>query len=711
MLGELADELRAHVRRHDDDGVLERHHAALAVGQTAVVQHLQQDVEHVRMRLLDLVEQDHRVGLAAHGLGQLAALVVAHVPRRRADQALHRELLHVLGHVDAHHGLLAVEQVLGQRLRELRLAHARGAQEQKRADGAVGVGEPGAVAADGAGHRGHGLVLAHHALVQLVLQVDQLGHLALHHLLHGNARPRGNDLGDLVVRHLLLEDGAVLLLHVQLFLGRMQLLLQRGNARVADLGGLHQVALAGGALLFKLRALEVALEVLHVLDGVLLVLPLGLALVEVLLSRGDLAAQRFQALLRGLVALLHERLLLDLHLGELALGGVHLLGHRVDLDAQAAGGLVHEVDGLVGQEAVGDVAVRQLGRRHDGGVGDAHAVVDLVLLLQTAQDGDGVLHRGLGDQHGLEAALERGVLLDVLAVLVQRGGADGMQLAAGQRGLQHVARVHGAVARGAGAHDGVQLVDEQDDASFALLHLAQHGLQTVLELAAVLRAGHHRAQVERNEIAVLQRRGHVAGHDALGQTFDDGRLAGARLTDEHGVVLRAARQHLDGAADLLGAADDRVELAFARLLREVLAVLLQRLELHFVLLVGDARVAAQLLVGSLDALARDAGRSEDLARGALLLGQRDQQMLAGGVAVAQLLGDLDGVVDEVHQGRARHAAHHAGVPADLRHALDLGIHVGLQLERLGTDALDDSGQVVLFRFQQSLQHVNGLCLR
>ena len=447
------------------------------------------------------------------------------------------------------------------------------------------------------------------------------------------------------------------------------------------------------------------------LDGVLFVLPLGLALVEVLLSRGYLAAQRLEALLRGLIALLHERLLFDLHLGELALGGVHFLGHGVDLDAQTAGGLVHEVDGLVGKEAVGDVAVRQLGRRNDGRVGDAHAVVDLVLLLQAAQDGDGVLNRRFGDQHRLETALQRGILLDVLAVLVQRGCADGVQLAASQGGLQHVARIHGAVARGTGAHDGMQLVDEQDDAALALLHLAQHGLQAVLELAAVLRAGHHRAQVERHEVAVLQRRGHVAGHDALGQALDDGRLAGARLADEHGVVLRAARQHLDGAADLLGAADDRVELALARLLREVLAVLLKRLELHFVLLVGDARVAAQLLVGSLDALARDAGRSEDLARGALLLGQRDQQMLAGGVAVAQLLGDLDGVVDEVHQGRAGHAAHHAGVPADLRHALDLGIHVGLQLERLGTDALDDSGQVVLFRFQQSLQHVNGLCLR
>ena len=63
---------------------------------------------------------------------------------------------------------------------------------------------------------------------------------------------------------------------------------------------------------------------------------------------------------------------------------------------------------------------------------------------------------------------------------------------------------------------------------------------------------------------VLQPFGHVAADDALGQALDDGRLADARLADQHRVVLGAPRQHLDDAADLLVAADDRVELALAR---------------------------------------------------------------------------------------------------------------------------------------------------
>ena len=53
----------------------------------------------------------------------------------------------------------------------------------------------------------------------------------------------------------------------------------------------------------------------------------------------------------------------------------------------------------------------------------------------------------------------------------------------------------------AGADDRVDLVDEHDDAALGLLHLAQHGLEALLELAAVLGAGDQRTHVERPEHA------------------------------------------------------------------------------------------------------------------------------------------------------------------------------------------------------------------
>jgi hypothetical protein len=66
-------------------------------------------------------------------------------------------------------------------------------------------------------------------------------------------------------------------------------------------------------------------------------------------------------------------------------------------------------------------------------------VVRLVAVAQALEDLDGVGDRGLLDGDRLEAALERGVLLEVLAVLVDRRGADGLQLTAGEHRLEDAA--------------------------------------------------------------------------------------------------------------------------------------------------------------------------------------------------------------------------------------------------------------------------------
>jgi hypothetical protein len=107
--GGVLDQVGADVRRHDQDDVAEVDVPAERVGQTALFHHLEQHVEDVRVRLLDLVEQNDRVGATADLLGQVAALLVADVARRRADQARGIVLLHVLGHVDLDDRVLVAE--------------------------------------------------------------------------------------------------------------------------------------------------------------------------------------------------------------------------------------------------------------------------------------------------------------------------------------------------------------------------------------------------------------------------------------------------------------------------------------------------------------------------------------------------------------------------------------------------------------------------
>ena len=203
-------------------------------------------------------------------------------------------------------------------------------------------------------------------------------------------------------------------------------------------------------------------------------------------------------------------------------------------------------------------------------------MVCLVARFEAAQDADGVLDGRLADQHRLEAPLERRVLFDALAVLVESRRADHAQLTAGQHRLEHVAGVHRAFRR-ARADDGVQFVDERDDLSLGALDLVQDGLEPLLELAAVFGAGNHRPEVEGDEPLVSQRLGDVAGDDPLCEPLDDGGLSDAGLADQYRVVLGAPSEYLNDAADLGVASDDGVELAAAGALGEVDAVLLKRL--------------------------------------------------------------------------------------------------------------------------------------
>src|SRR5579871_6182693 len=57
----LPPPLVADVARHDDDRVPEIDSAPLSIGQAAIIEDLQQHVEHLRSSLLDLIQQDAAV--------------------------------------------------------------------------------------------------------------------------------------------------------------------------------------------------------------------------------------------------------------------------------------------------------------------------------------------------------------------------------------------------------------------------------------------------------------------------------------------------------------------------------------------------------------------------------------------------------------------------------------------------------------------------
>ncbi len=169
--------------------------------------------------------------------------------------------------------------------------------------------------------------------------------------------------------------------------------------------------------------------------------------------------------------------------------------HRVELDPEAGGRFVHQIDRLVGEKPVAHIPVGEGRSRDEGGILDPDSVMDLVTLLQAPQDRDRVLDRRLPHEDRLETSFERGVLLDVLAVLVEGRRPHAPQVPAREGRLQEVGGVDRAL-RGPRTHQGVQLVDEEDHVPFRLLHLPQERLQPFLELAAELGPRDEGAEVE-----------------------------------------------------------------------------------------------------------------------------------------------------------------------------------------------------------------------
>ena len=215
----------------------------------------------------------------------------------------------------------------------------------------------------------------------------------------------------------------------------LKLLFCLGQIAVFELGSLLEVIALLGGFDLTVQALNAFTQLLYAADGVLFVLPLGFHGVEILAVFGQLLLQIGQTRLGQLVILIFERSFFDLHLDDPAAHHIQLRRHRIHLGADHGARLVDEVNCLVGQIPVGNIAVRERRGSNDGRIRDFHAVEHLIALLEATQNGNGVLHCRLLHEHGLEPPLKRGVLFDILPVFIECRCADAVQLAAREHRL------------------------------------------------------------------------------------------------------------------------------------------------------------------------------------------------------------------------------------------------------------------------------------
>src|ERR1700687_385260 len=306
----------------------------------------------------------------------------------------------------------------------------------------------------------------------------------------------------------------------------------------------------------------------------------------------------------------------------------------------AGSSFVDQVDGLVGQEAIRDVAVGMRNREIDGFVGIGNRVKFFVAIFNAEQNLDRVRFVRRRNLHGLEAALEGAVFFDGLAVFTGRSSADALDFAARQSGLQNVGSVERAF-RGSGSDQRVQLVDE-NDGILRLHQLFHDGLEALFELAAVLGAGDDERKVQGEDALVGEERWDFAISDALGQPLDDGSFADAGLADQNWIVLGAAAEDLDDAVNFAFAADQGIELVVHGGLGQIARKLCQ--QRTFTLPLGLSLLLSA--AGELFADGREAQTAlvQDLGGEALLFPQQAQKQVFGpDVAMRKALGFLGGV--------------------------------------------------------------------
>ena len=202
-------------------------------------------------------------------------------------------------------------------------------------------------------------------------------------------------------------------------------------------------------------------------------------------------------------------------------------------------------------------------RRNQRIILDTDLVVVLIPLLKAPEDGNGLCGSRLVHGHHLESSLQCLVRLEILLVLVQSSGTDCPQLAPGQCRLENVGRIHrsGTLSR---AHEGMDLIDEEDDLAGAVYHILDHALEPFLKLTLILRTCYEGTHVEGIDLLVLEVLRNRPVHYLLGQALGNRRLAHTWLADEDRIVLGTSAQYLQHPADLLIPAYHRVQLSGRR---------------------------------------------------------------------------------------------------------------------------------------------------
>ena len=314
----------------------------------------------------------------------MTALVIADIARRSADETRHCVLFHVFRHIDANHRLLIVKHEFGQSPRQFGFADAGRPQENKRANGAVGILQAGARAPERSGHRLDAFVLTDHPHLESFIHMNEFLHIAFHHASQWNTCPVGNHFRHVFSVHFFLEHLIVLLSFFQFFLFVLKLLIQCHQLAVTDFCGAGEITFALGINFFGFQCFHLTLDLLNFFNDIFFRRPVHLHLIHAGFRFGQFLFNLFTSFFCGFIRFLFQGLLLNFQLDDLPLNSIYFTRHAVELNTQSRRGFINQVHRLVRQKPVGNIAVRKRCGSNDGRILDSHTMMHFITLLEAA---------------------------------------------------------------------------------------------------------------------------------------------------------------------------------------------------------------------------------------------------------------------------------------------------------------------------------------
>ena len=194
----------------------------------------------------------------------------------------------------------------------------------------------------------------------------------------------------------------------------------------------------------------------------------------------------------------------------------------------------------------------------------------LVIVLDALKHLYAFFDRRLSHGNRLETALKRGILLDILAILVKSGSTYNPYLSARERGFEDICGVYASLGV-TDADDIMHLVDNENNVP-CLLDLVYKTYHSGFKLSSELSARNECRHIYEIYLLSAKLEGYASVCYSLRESLCDGSFTYARLTYKARIVLLTAAEYLYNSLKLAVSANDPVKLSVSRSSCKIAAV-------------------------------------------------------------------------------------------------------------------------------------------